>query len=193
MRSLKSRNSDGVGAKQKNMGLVYAALGLFTLIFAFGAFVSLPLDKPVDLGHTGAAGLDGRTGTWYTLKAEEYSIESSLGSVSLHGSFLPFISTRYGYYLVSVTPDAGTPYSMAVRVTGKKYKSLEQGQTVTLYGMASGLTDGQIGEIVPSLEYRCLNDNGGTVFTRGIKGVVFAMAGALCVVLIVRLRFAAHR
>ena len=41
------------------MGLVYAVLGLFTLIFTFGAFISLPLDKAVDLGHTGVAGLDG--------------------------------------------------------------------------------------------------------------------------------------
>ena len=177
------------------MGLVYAVLGLFTLIFAFGTFISLPLDEPVDLGHTGAEGLDGRTGIWYTLKAEEYSIESHLGSTSLHGSLLPFISTQYAYYLVAVTPDVGEPFSMAVRVTGKKYRSLEQGQTVTLYGMASGLTDERVGQAVPTapLQYWCLNDNGDTVFKRGMQAIVFALAAVLCVVLIVRLRLTPRR
>ncbi len=173
------------------MGLTYAALGLFALLSIFAAVISLPLDKPVDLGHTGAGGLDGRTGTWYTLGAGEYSIGPGLGSASLHGSFLPFISTRYTYYLVTVGPEGEAPFSMAVRVCGAKAERLARGEAVALYGMASGLTGAQAGQAAglqtAALQYRCLNDNGDTAAGRALKSIAFFLIAALCVFLIVKI------
>lgn len=172
------------------MGLTYTALGFFTLLFAFAAFISLPLDKPVALGRTGMGSLDGRAGAWYILEAEEYSIGPSLGTASLHGSFLPFISTGYTYYLVTVDGDGGAPFSMAVRVCGAKAGHLARGEPVTLYGMVSSLTDSQgnqaTGLQTDPLQYRCLNDNGDTIAKRALKSMAFFLMAALCIFLIVK-------
>lgn len=173
----------------------YIFLALLALLFLAVAVISLPSGQTVNLGHTGASGLVEKKQVWYTLEEGSYTIGPNLGSISVGSSILPLVSTQYTYYLVTVTPDAGESFSMAVRVTGKKYSSLEQGQTVALYGMASGLTDERIGQAVPTapLQYRCLNDNGDTVFKRGVQTVVFAVAAALCIALIVLMKIALRK
>lgn len=185
---MRNKNSNQAGAKQKNMGMVYIFLGLCVLLFAFAGYISLPLDRPVDLGSTGAAGLDGKARAWYTLEAEDYSIGPDLGFISLHNSFLPFISTRYTYYLVTVDGGGNAPFSMAVRVCGAKAEQLARGERVSLYGMVSGLTEAQAGQLAGAQTVsNCLNDNGDNVVKRGLKSAVFFLLGAVCIFLIVKL------
>lgn len=170
----------------------YVFLAFLTLLCLANVLIALPLAKPVDLGSVGADGLGGQRGTWYVLDAGAYSVGSNFDSVSIRSSFVPFLSKRYSYYLVTVEPKTGAPFSMAVRVTASKQSQMERGQTVSLYGMVSGLTgdtavQAQAAAGDQTVQLQCLNDNGDTGAKRVLKAGIFLLAAIGCIFLIVRL------
>lgn len=173
---------------------VFIFLGFLTLLFAFNVMIGLPLKKPVDLTQKGAVDLQEQRGRWYTLEEGTYSVGASFGSIHIRSSFLLFHSNEYTYYSVTVKPTGENAFSMPVRVKTNKRQKLENGETVTLYGMASELTGdlrSKLEDTVSSqserLSYLCLNDNGDTVVTRCLSSAVFALLAGLCFFLIIKL------
>lgn len=173
---------------------VYLFLAFLALLFVFNVMINLPLKKPVDLTREGVADLQEQRGRWYTLEEGTYSVGASFDSIYIRNSFLLFHSNEYTYYSITVNPNGENAFSMPVRVKTNKRQRLENGEAVTLYGMASELT----GDLRSKLEnaasgqserlsYLCLNDNGDTVATRCLSSAVFALLAGFCVFAIIKL------
>lgn len=172
---------------------VYIFLFFLTLLFVANTAIHLPLASPVDLARTGPAGLQAQRGVWYVLEPESYSAGPQLGSISMSSSFIPFYTSEYTYYCVTVHSDETGAFSMPVRVRGEKRKLLENGGAVKLYGMASELT-GELRTQMDSAadraaqtQYICLNDNGDTPVKRYASAAVFAILACFCVFLMAKL------
>ena len=174
--------------------VVYIFLGLLVLLFGFNAITLLPLEKPLDLAKEGSADLTRHHGRWYVLDAGTYSVDARFGSVRVRSSFLMFYSNEYTYYCVTVNPGSENAFSMPVRVKSSKRQRLENGETVSFYGMGSELT----GNLRPELEkvaaerkgnlcYLCLNDNGDTIATRWLSSVAFTLLAGFCIFVIIKL------
>jgi len=183
----------GAGNK-KQMTAVYVFFGFLTLLFAVNVVITIPLERPMDLAEEGSANLQRQRGKWYTLKEGTYSVGPSFGSIHIRSSFLLFHSNEYTYYCVTVNPGSEDAFSMPVRVKSNKQRSMENGEAVTLYGMASELTSdlrSQLEKAVPEhqgpLCGLCLNDNGDTVTKRWLSTAAFAALAGFCIFLIVKL------
>lgn len=172
----------------------YILLALMTLLFILNAAIRLPISKPIDLTRGKAGDFVPHPGSWYILDEESYTPGPELGAITMHSSFLPFFVSKYTYYCVTVNPGGENTFSMPVRVRAGKRQKLENGEAVTLYGMASELT----GDLRSRLEnaasgqsewlsYLCLNDNGDTAAARRLSSAVFAMLACLCIFLMIKL------
>lgn len=172
---------------------VYVFLGFLTLLFIVNVLINAPLDSPTDIGKDGMDGLRSNAHKWYVLSEESYSVDRGLGVTHIRSSFLPFISRQYTYYCITVKPDTENAFRMVVRVMDAKDSELSRGKPAALYGMVSdlkgGLFSGDEGlpEDQAPLLRLCLNDNGDTVFKRGITASVFALAAAVCIWLIIKI------
>lgn len=169
----------------------YALLGFLTLLCILNVMISIPLDKPADIGKDGIDESQTFLHKWYYLLAGNYLVDSSLGVSYIRSSFLPFASKQYTYYSVTVNPGEENAFQMAVRVRSAKAVKMEGGEAVTLYGMLSGigediragLEDSAAGQVC--VKQLCLNDNGDTVFKRWLSAAAFAVLAGVCICLIV--------
>ena len=161
-------------------------LGFLALLFAVNAVINTPLDKPIYIGENETKEAMVNHRRWYVLSAERYSVDADLSSIHIRSSFLPFVSHQYTYFRVTVNPESESAFSMAVRVTGAKQEELFQGKTTDLYGMISDYREQPSGSQAEVLSLG-LNDNGTTIFKRGISAAVFALAAGVCIWLIVKI------
>lgn len=172
---------------------VYVFLGFLALLSIANVLINAPLASPTDIGKDGTDGLRSNARKWYVLSEESYSVDRSLGATHIRSSFLPFISRQYTYYRITVNPDTENAFHMVVRVMDAKNSELSQGRPAALYGMVSNLKGEPFpgGEDLPDdqapLLGLCLNDNGDTVFKRGIASAVFALAAGVCIWLIIKI------
>ena len=179
-------------SKRINM-TAYAFLGFLALLCIINVLINAPLGHSADIEKDGIDVLQLKRHKWYSLSAESYLVDSNLGATHIRSSFLPFVSRQYTYFCITVNPGAENAFRMVIRVMDAKEQELSQGKTVALYGMVSNLT----GESLPNDEslpddqvpflYLCLNDNGDSVFKRGIVTSVFALAAGVFIWLIVKI------
>lgn len=155
---------------------MYAFFAFAVTLFTFVAIIS----APVVSRDIGTGGVSMTTKYHQTLKAEDYVINQYLSSVHLRNSFFHgLFSARQGnYYSVTVVAGPNSGSEMMVRVVGDKLESLENGDTVDLYGQVSQghKTYGTFTEDIP-----CLNDNGDTVLFLWFQTFFFAACDAFVI------------
>lgn len=123
-----------------------------------------------------------------------YTVGEPFGKVSYTNSTFRFSSTDYTYYFVTVKTTGQEPFIMPVCAKGIKAEQLMRGDSVTLYGMASKLTDQlksqmdeKIGNDSAQKTYISLNDGGDTIIKRWLSAGIFAVIAMASIVLIIRI------
>lgn len=181
-----------------NRTKIVALSGYIVLIILFAtvAFIKWPVN-PINVAKTNVHDIEVQNNKWFILNSDDYELlDSAFGNQYLNSSDYLTDGQRAYYYNIKVKNDK-EDYIITVRTYGEKAQKLDNGEKITITGMASKIPDDIKSNRENSLSlydsYKildfCINDNLIEAPSSYVASIIFgclSLVGLLCFIYVLK-------